>query len=198
MRSDDDEDDEVEERGGATEHSDVEDNDADAEIPSATEHCDGEDIDANAEMIGSTEHPHVDTAGASEHTETEQETIKLEDEATDREDDTKPPPQTFQLTTSLRDDWLHRGDALQDMDLQTYAESLSAGQSLYVAQMRRRYYWQSPLSHSMRITNWHQDACKPSGLVTEDAWRVSTYPIACERTSTKAKKTHSSKPSTAR
>ena len=29
------------------------------------------------------------------------------------------PPQIFQLTISLRDDWLHRGDALQDMDLQT-------------------------------------------------------------------------------
>ena len=30
--------------------------------------------------------------------------------------------QIFQVTISLRDDWLHRGDALQDMDLQTYAE----------------------------------------------------------------------------
>jgi len=32
------------------------------------------------------------------------------------------PVQIFQMTVSLRDDWLHRGDALQDMDLQTYAE----------------------------------------------------------------------------
>lgn len=31
-------------------------------------------------------------------------------------------PQIFQVTISLRDDWLHRGNALQDMDLQTYAE----------------------------------------------------------------------------
>ena len=30
--------------------------------------------------------------------------------------------QIFQATFSLRDDWLHRGDALADMDLQTYAE----------------------------------------------------------------------------
>ena len=30
--------------------------------------------------------------------------------------------QIFHITISLRDDWLHRGDALQDMDLQTYAE----------------------------------------------------------------------------
>ena len=36
------------------------------------------------------------------------------------ENDSKP--QIFQVTISLRDDWLHRGDALQDMDLQTYAE----------------------------------------------------------------------------
>ena len=32
------------------------------------------------------------------------------------------PVQIFQDTISLRDDWLHRGDALQDLDLQTYAE----------------------------------------------------------------------------
>ena len=32
--------------------------------------------------------------------------------------------QIFQVTISLRDDWLHRGDALQDMDLQTYAEHI--------------------------------------------------------------------------
>ena len=32
--------------------------------------------------------------------------------------------QIFQVTISLRDDWLHRGDALQDMDLHTYAEHI--------------------------------------------------------------------------
>ena len=30
--------------------------------------------------------------------------------------------QVFQMTISLRDNWLHRGDALQDMDIQTYAD----------------------------------------------------------------------------
>ena len=30
--------------------------------------------------------------------------------------------QIFQMTISLRDDWLHRSEALQDMDIQTYAE----------------------------------------------------------------------------
>ena len=34
----------------------------------------------------------------------------------------KPDVHIFQITISVRDDWLHRGDALQDMDLQTYAE----------------------------------------------------------------------------
>ena len=34
----------------------------------------------------------------------------------------KASAQIFHITISLRDDWLHRGDALQDMDLQTYAE----------------------------------------------------------------------------
>ena len=34
----------------------------------------------------------------------------------------KATAQIFHITMSLRDDWLHRGDALQDMDLQTYAE----------------------------------------------------------------------------
>ena len=118
----------------------------------ATEHCDGEDIDANAEMIASTEHSDgedvdadADMAGATEHAEAEQETIKSDGKAAVQENDTrdsipmadsmeqgvdedgavdpkKAPPQLFQLTISLRDDWLHRGDALQDIDLQTYAE----------------------------------------------------------------------------
>jgi hypothetical protein len=37
-------------------------------------------------------------------------------------DQKKANVQIFQITISLRDDWLHRGNALQDMDLQTYAE----------------------------------------------------------------------------
>ena len=125
---------------GSTEHSDGEDVDADVDMAGATEHVEAEQETINPddekdsipmaeEMTGSTERPDgknvdadVDMAGAAEHAETEQETIKPDDKATDREDDTKAPPQIFQLTISLRDDWLHRGDALQDMDLQTYAE----------------------------------------------------------------------------
>ena len=34
----------------------------------------------------------------------------------------------FLITISLRDDWLHRSDALQDMDLQTYAEHIERAQ----------------------------------------------------------------------
>ena len=40
----------------------------------------------------------------------------------------KSQVQIFQMTISLRDDWLHRGDALQDMDLQTYAEHVERQQ----------------------------------------------------------------------
>ena len=125
---------------GSTEHSDGEDVDADADMAGATEHAEAEQETINPddekdstpmaeEMTGTTEHPDgdnvnadVDMAGAAEHAETEQETVQPADKATGREDDTKAPPQIFKLTISLRDDWLHRGDALQDMDLQTYAE----------------------------------------------------------------------------
>ena len=77
---------------------------------------------ADVERVGATEHSDVDMAGATEHSQNEEEKKKLNDTAAVCEDDTKAPPQIFQLTISLRDDWLHRGDALQDMDLQTYAE----------------------------------------------------------------------------
>ena len=63
-------------------------------------------------------------AGAAEHAENEEQKIKPDDKATDREDDTKAPPQIFQLTISLRDDWLHRGDAIQEVDVLTYAECI--------------------------------------------------------------------------
>jgi len=51
-------------------------------------------------------------AGATEHGGDENNVMDLK----------KANAQIFQITISLRDDWLHRGDALQDMDLQTYAE----------------------------------------------------------------------------
>ena len=104
---DDDEGDEVEEHRGVAEHSD------------------GEAVDADAHMAGATEHAEAEqernkSAGKS--------TILTADPIENRIDDDgvvdpkKAPIQIFQLTISLRDDWLHRGDALQDMDLQTYAE----------------------------------------------------------------------------
>ena len=46
--------------------------------------------------------------------------------------------QIFQITISLRDDWLHRGDALQDMDLQTYVETIEREATLiHGADMRK-------------------------------------------------------------
>ena len=50
--------------------------------------------------------------GASEHTNAEGGAEKHK----------KLDVHIFQITISLRDDGLRRGDALQDMDLQTYAE----------------------------------------------------------------------------
>ena len=73
-----------------------------------------QDIDADAEIAGSTEHAQDSNSMADP-----MEQGVSEDDAVDQE---KTAPQIFQLTISLRDDWLHRGDALQDMDLQTYAE----------------------------------------------------------------------------
>ena len=149
---DDDEGDEVEEHRGVAEHSDCEDKDADAEVADATKYTDDEDIDADGELAASTEHSDgedvdadANMASATEHAEAEEETIKTVGKATVQEEGTKDsvpmadpmepggdddgvvdpqkaPAQIFQLTISLRDDWLHRGDALQDMDLRTYAE----------------------------------------------------------------------------
>jgi hypothetical protein len=83
--------------------------------------ADGEHIDADADMVGDTK-----------HSDTEQETKDCpgstaespEDDANEcmAADAKKTDAQIFQITISLRDDWLHGGDALQDMDLQTYAE----------------------------------------------------------------------------
>ena len=72
---------------------------AETDIEKASE---TEDHDIDAEMASATE-PQADAADYAP-----------EKQATHA--------QVFQLTISLRDDWLHRGDALQDLDLQTYAE----------------------------------------------------------------------------
>ena len=122
---------------GTAEHCDGEDIDANAEMIGSTEHYDGEDVDADVDKADATDHVEAEQetinpddekdsismaeemAGTTDHIDTEQETHKPDDKATKREDDTKAPPQIFQLTISLPDDWLHRGDALQDMGLQT-------------------------------------------------------------------------------
>ena len=122
-----DEGDDVENHGDAAEHSYAEEKDTNVEMASASEHSDHEDIHTDAEIAEYTE-PAVDgdvDVGATEHG---QDSILMPElmERSVNEDDAvdpkKAPPQIFQLTISLRDDWLHRGDALQDMDLQTYAE----------------------------------------------------------------------------
>ena len=131
---DDDKGDEVEDHRGAAEHSDVEENDADAEMADATKHSDDEDVGKVADMAGATEHADaepetIQCAGKSTMLEdgTQDSTPMADRMEKDVDDDEavdlkKAPPQIFQVTISLRDDWLHRGDALQDMDLQTYAE----------------------------------------------------------------------------
>ena len=53
--------------------------------------------------------------GATEHGDEGSATEDVEEEQQKR-------VQIFRATISLRDNWLHRGDALQDMDLHTYAE----------------------------------------------------------------------------
>ena len=104
---------------GAREHSDDEDA-SDEPDDDAEDHEDakiaGDFLQSlNSDNIEHQEHVTKDTTplvGAAEHTE-------IAENATDQD---KSEAQIFHVTISLRDDWLHRGDALQDMDLQTYAE----------------------------------------------------------------------------
>ena len=81
----------------------------------AAEHYKAEETQQNKESGQEGE----GTADAAEHTETP--CAANEENAVDQK---KTEVQIFQITISLRDDWLHRGDALQDMDLQTYAEHI--------------------------------------------------------------------------
>ena len=86
------------------------------------------DVDAairTAQDIEDAEHADV---GAAEHTDAAEQPAldaRIADEAEHVQtvaSENKGKVQMFQITISLRDDWLHRGDALQDMDLQTYLE----------------------------------------------------------------------------
>ena len=85
---------------GATGHSDAE-QETDNSCANAKARAEEEDAKDATQRTGATEH------GGDE------------DDAVDQK---KANVQIFQITISLRDDWLHRGNALQDMDLQTYAE----------------------------------------------------------------------------
>lgn len=106
---------------GAADRSDAEDDDAGTPIRTA------QDIEDAAETGGTTRHTDV---VAAEHTDSV-EHADLGPHIADQSEHVKTgfvvsenesKAQIFQVTMSLRDDWLHRGDALQDMDLQTYAE----------------------------------------------------------------------------
>ena len=85
---------------GATGHSDAE-QETDNSCANAKARAEEDDAKDATQRTGATEH------GGDE------------DDAVDQK---KANVQIFQITISLRDDWLHRGNALQDMDLQTYAE----------------------------------------------------------------------------
>ena len=97
---------------GAAEDSGAEDGDADAATRTAQD-------------VEDAEHANV---GGAEHTDGAEQTdldARIADEAGRVQtavSEQEGKAQIFQVTISLRDDWLHRGDALQDMDLQTYAE----------------------------------------------------------------------------
>ena len=82
----------------------------------------------------------VDMVGGTENAEALQVTKNVNDTIQAQIDDTgaagqgrheehavehnKTSVQVFQVTISLRDDCLHQGDALQDMDLETCAENI--------------------------------------------------------------------------
>ena len=90
------------------EHSGESDNDG------ASEHVDHH---SDAEDDGCTEEQDLGELaadGAAEHGDEREPTLAPQ----------KPKVQMFQMTISLRDDWLHRGEALQDMDLHTYVEHI--------------------------------------------------------------------------
>ena len=99
---------------GSAEHSDAEDDDAETVEDAAIPMLITEDTVEDA-----AEHPE----DVAEHTEgVEQADLGADNAAMTVASENESKTQIFQVTISLRDDWLHRGDALQDMDLQTYAE----------------------------------------------------------------------------
>ena len=109
-----------------SEHSETDDDSmlTDTGAVVATEHPDGAEDGAAADLD--------DTGVATEHSEGAEaehaDDVQQKDCGPDSagpaapEEEAGLKAQIFQVTISLRDDWLHRGNALQDMDLQTYAE----------------------------------------------------------------------------
>ena len=96
----------------AAENSGAEDGDADGATRAAPDSEDAEHTNVGViEHTNDAEQTDLDTCIADEAERVQMGDSEHEGKA-----------QIFQVTISLRDDWLHRGDALQDMDLQTYAE----------------------------------------------------------------------------
>jgi hypothetical protein len=112
------EDEEVAETEGAAGHAEAER--AGERAQQATENVeeDEETLERASRTEGAAEHAEAERAGEGAQQGTEN---AEEGESAAQK---KARVQIFQMTISLRDDWLHRGDALQDMDLQTYAEHI--------------------------------------------------------------------------
>ena len=119
----------------ASDHSEVEDDDAVASARAA------QYVDDAAEIGGVPVH----TDGAEGRTGDDDHQTERDADAPDpaQQEGTGTKAQIYHVTISLRDDWLHRGDALQDMDLQTYAEYIERwpkpirGQSLTQGRLGR-------------------------------------------------------------
>ena len=142
---------------GATEHSDGEDA-SDKPDEDAEDHEDAvndEETDAMEKMASDSKRSHAeetpdnpdDSAERQEHVTKDTTPLvgaaEHGDVAENASDQDKSKAQIFHVTVSLRDDWLHRGDALQDMDLQTYAEYIErAAKPIRGADMQKMVKWQ--------------------------------------------------------
>ena len=109
----------------------------------------------------------VGMVGGTENSEALQKTENANDTSQAQNDDTgatthggdedpamdqkKASVQVFQIMISLRDDWLHRGDALQDMDIQTYAE--------HIERKWKPTRGTDVQNHAMSITSSRRDLC---------------------------------------
>ena len=107
------------EMAGLAEQAVVEEVSASTAATAEEQFDDATDVDP---MVGASEHTNA-KGGAQNHK--------------------KPDVHIFQITISVRDDWLHRGDALQDMDLQTYAEYIQRqAKPIRGSELRQTLAWQ--------------------------------------------------------